>query len=67
MAFQQKLDLGIEVFSLSMTDLAMVWPAGSDFWKASLKKCSSYKANKADRANSKCPFKQVVRLYGGAC
>ena len=27
MAFQQKLDLGIEVFSLSMTDLAMVWPA----------------------------------------
>ena len=27
MAFQQKLDLGTEVFSLSMTDLAMVWPA----------------------------------------
>ena len=27
MAFQQILDLGIEVFSLSMTDLAMVWPA----------------------------------------
>ena len=39
-----------------------------DFWKASLKKCSSYKAaNKADSANSKCPFKRVVRLYGGEC
>ena len=25
------------------------------------------KLNKADRVNSKCPFKRVVRLYGGAC